>query len=70
MYTTVKRLELEDWIKNYKGGEQRYSEEVNKISNGLENNNHSGASFGGCLWTTKKVFEKGWYPTYSVHVNN
>ena len=67
MYITVQRLGLEDWIKNYKGGEQIYSDQASKISDGVENNNHSGASFGGCLWTTKKVFEKGWYPKYSVN---
>jgi len=39
------------------------------ISDGLNDNNHSGASYSGCLWRTKEVFEKGWYPKYSKHTN-
>ena len=69
MYNTVKRLELEDWIKNYDEN-KRYSNQVNLISDGLENNNHSGASFSGCLWLTSEVFQNGWYPKYSKYVNN
>ena len=44
--------------------------EVNLISDGLENNNHSGASFSGCLRLTSAVFQNGWYPKYSKYVNN
>ena len=70
MYTTVQRLGLEDWIKNYNGEkDQRYSDEINKISDGLEDNWHSGASFSGCLWRTKEVYQNGWYPKYNVHIN-
>ena len=64
MYMTIKRLELEDWIKNTDWCNIRYSKESDMISNGLEDNNHSGASYGGCMWRTKEVFEKGWYPMY------
>ena len=42
----------------------RYSKESDMISNGLKDNNHSGASYGGCLWKTKEVLNKGWYPSY------
>ena len=69
MYTTVKRLELEDWIKNTDWCNMRGSSQEHKISDGLENNNHSGASFGGCLWKVKEVFKKGWYPEYSKQAN-
>ena len=69
MYKTVKKLNLVEWIKNYDSN-KRYSEEVNLISNCLENNNHSGASFSGCLWKTSEVFQNGWYPKYSKYVNN
>lgn len=69
MYMTVKRLELEDWIKNTKWSNIRHSKESDMVSDGLENNNHSGASYSGCLWRTKEVFEKGWYPKYSKHTN-
>tara|TARA_Y100000816_G_scaffold174122_1_gene125241 strand:- start:184 stop:465 length:282 start_codon:yes stop_codon:yes gene_type:complete len=61
MYMTVKRLELEDWIKNYQGG---YCEERDRISKNLENNNHSGASFSGTMYVVKQVFIDGWYPKY------
>ena len=65
MYMTVKRLGLEDWIKNYDG---RYDvcKETNLISEGLEDNCHSGYSFIGCLWKTAEVYKNGWYPKYSV----
>ena len=66
MYMTVKRLKLEDWMKNYKD-HQRYSKNAKEIGEHLENNCHSGASFGRCLWITKEVFQNGWYPKYSKH---
>jgi len=61
MYMTVKRLELEEWIKSYRGGE---SDEVNKISEGLEYNDHSGFSFSACLYFVAQVFIEGWSPKY------
>lgn len=69
MYMTVKRLGLEKWIKNTDWCDIRSSKESSMISSGLKNNNHSGASYSGCLWKTKEVFENGWYPKYSIHVN-
>lgn len=69
MYNTVKKLELEDWIKNTDWNKLNYSEESNKISDGLKNNNHSGFSYSSCLMKTKEVFQNGWYPKYSVYVN-
>lgn len=69
MYMTVKRLELEEWIKNTDWGNIRNSKESSMISSGLKNNNHSGASYSGCLLRTKQVFENGWYPKYSIHVS-
>ena len=65
MYTTVKRLGLEDWIKNYDSS-KRWSKETTLISEGLEDNCHSGFSFIGCLWKTAEVYKNGWYPKYSV----
>ena len=61
MYMTVKRLGLVDWIKNYQGG---YCEERDLISKGLEDNNHSGASFNRTMYIVKQVFIEGWYPKY------
>lgn len=68
MYVTVQRLGLTEWIKTYDSS-KRYSKEVSMISDGLENNNHSGASFNGCLWRTKEVYVNGYYPKY-VNKNN
>jgi hypothetical protein len=65
MYMTVKRLGLEEWIKNY-SSDKRLNKEVELISNGLEDNNHSGFSFSACLWKTAEVYKNGWYPRYSV----
>ena len=65
MYMTVKRLGLEEWIKNY-SSDKRWDEESGLISKGLEDNNHSGYSFIACLWKTSEVYKNGWYPRYSV----
>jgi len=70
MYMTVKRLELEDWIKNTDRSKLNYSDESKLISGGLENNNHSGHSYWGCLMRTKEVYDSGWYPKYSKDANN
>ena len=67
MYMTVKRLELEEWMKNYNPKRDRNSENSNKISNGLENNNHSGASYSGCMWVTSRVFKEGWKQGYTTN---
>ena len=61
MYMTVKRLELEEWLKSFKGG---YCDEIDKISEGLEHNNHSGFSFGQMIIYIKHVVIDGWYPKY------
>lgn len=63
MYMTVKRLELEEWLINYKGGPSGNSE-MDKISDGLDNNNHSGFSFGQTVKLVKQVLIDGWYPKY------
>jgi len=67
MYMTVKRLELGDWMKNTEWSKIKNSKEEDMISDKLENNNHSGASFSGCMWKTKEVFQNGWYPKYSIN---
>ena len=68
MYMTVKNLGLEHWMKNYVPQRDRYSENSDKIANGLNNNGHSGASFSGCMWVTSRVFkEGGWKPGYTTN---
>jgi hypothetical protein len=64
MYMTVKRLELEDWIKNTNRSKLNHSKESDMISDGLEDNNHSGFSYSCCLMRTKEVYDNGWYPKY------
>lgn len=70
MYMTVKRLELEDWIKNTELSKLNYSKESDMISNGLEDNNHSGFSYSCCLMRTKEVYDNGWYPKYCKEAND
>ena len=67
MYMTVKRLDLIDWMKNYNPERDRYSENSDKIANGLNNNGHSGASYSGCLWVTSRVFKEGWSEGYTTN---
>jgi hypothetical protein len=67
MYMTVKRLNLEDFMKKYNGKTEDKRKEINKISDNLENNNHSCFSFSSCLWQTSIVYKNGWNPKYNVH---
>ena len=64
MADTVDRLELWDWFKNESPPENRGymywgHENVSKISNGLENNDHSGATFGYCMRQMQAIASKG-----------
>ena len=65
MYMTVKKLGLEEWIKNYDSRRDRYSKESDLISDNLENNGHSGMSYVGCLMMVSKVFNDGWTQGYT-----
>ena len=67
MYMTVKRLKLEDFMKNYNGKSEGNIEEIDKISDNLGDNNHSGFSFRCCLWKTAEVYKNGWNSKYNVH---
>lgn len=63
MYMTVRRLELKEWLINYKGGKRGFSH-MDDISDGLEINNHSGFSFGATVKVVRQVLVDGWYPKY------
>lgn len=63
MYMTVKRLELEEWLINYKGGRKGLSH-MDEISDGLERNCHSGFSFGATVRVVRNVLTDGWAPKY------
>ena len=52
-------------MKNYDTCKDRYSKNSDLISDNLENNTHSGASFSGCLWVVSKVLNEGWYLGYT-----
>ena len=64
MADTITRLELWEWLKNYtpdEGSGFMYSRHTNitKISNGLENNDHSGATFAYCLRCMESIAKNG-----------
>lgn len=65
MIKTTNRLELWEWFRDEKPPEcDGYMfwdhENVNAISNGLENNNHSGASFGMCMRQIQYIAKNDW----------
>ena len=65
MIKTINRLELWEWFRDEKPPEgEGYMfwghKNVNAISNGLENNNHSGASFGMCMRQIQFIEGNGW----------
>tara|TARA_B100001142_G_C14069404_1_gene552926 strand:- start:48 stop:338 length:291 start_codon:yes stop_codon:yes gene_type:complete len=65
MYMTVKRLGLEEWLINYKGGGTDIGN-MDKISDGLENNNHSGFSFSATAKFIRQVLIDKWDPKYKI----
>ena len=72
MATTISKLELWDWLKNYNPPEDEgftYSNDPNisKISNGLQNNSHSGATFGYCMRCMEYIAKNGFPAFYKLH---
>jgi len=65
MINTVNRLEIWDWFRNENPPEDKgYSwwdhPNIDLISKGLNNNNHSGASFAGCLREIQFIAKNSW----------
>lgn len=64
MADTVDRLELWDWFKNDSPPEDSgymywRHPNINKISNGLSNNDHSGATFGYAMRCMQAIAKQG-----------
>lgn len=64
MAQTTTRLNLWNWFKNESppanAGYQFWGDEnINKISDGLENNEHSGATFGYCMRQMQFIAKNG-----------
>mgnify|MGYP003685492397 CR=1 FL=1 len=73
MAKTTTRLKLWNWFKNESPpkneGYQFWDDEnINKISDGLENNNHSGATFGYCMRQIQFIAKNGFdeYNKYNM----
>ena len=65
MIKTTNRLELWEWIRDENPPEGKgymfwNHKNVNDISNGLENNNHSGASFAMCMRQIQYIAKNNW----------
>ena len=65
MIKTANRLQVWEWLRDEKPPDGKgYTywghENVNAISDGLENNNHSGASFGMCMRQLQFIAENDW----------
>lgn len=74
MADTVSRLELWDWFKNEsppdgKGYSWWEHPNINKISNGLNNNQHSGATFAYCMRCMQAIAKEG-FGEWSKKQNN
>jgi hypothetical protein len=64
MAQTTTRLDLWNWFKNESPPENKGycfwdHENVNKISDGLENNDHSGSTFGYCMRQIQSIAKNG-----------
>ena len=65
MIKTTNRLQVWEWFRDEEPPENAGycywgHENVNAISNGLENNNHSGASFGICMRQIQFIAKNSW----------
>ena len=66
MAQTISRLGLWDWFKNEEPPENSGymywgHSNIHKISSGLENNNHSGATFGYCMRQMQSIARTGFH---------
>ena len=63
MINTTNRLELWEWFQEYepeKGFMWSNHDNIAAISSGLDNNNHSGASFGICMRQIQFIAQHSW----------
>jgi hypothetical protein len=65
MIKTINRLELWEWIRDQNPPEEKgymfwNHKNVNAISEGLENNNHSGFSFAMCMRQIQYIAKNDW----------
>lgn len=72
MATTITKLELWDWLKNYNPPEDKgfmFCGELNvtKISNGLQYNSHSGATFSYCMRCMEYIAKNGFTAFHKLH---
>lgn len=75
MATTISKLELWDWLKNYSPPENKGfmfcgESNVTKISNSLQDNSHSGATFGYCMRCMEYIAKNGFPAFHELHSNN
>ena len=75
MAQTTTRLALWNWFKNEPPPKNKGycfwgHENVNKISNGLENNDHSGATFGYCMRQMQFIAKNGFEAWNKENVTN
>lgn len=75
MADTITRLELWDWFKNEsppvdKGYSWWDHPNINKISDGLTDNSHSGATFGYCMRCMQSIANNGFNDWCNQQLNN
>ena len=75
MAQTITRLNLWDWMKNSDPPEtQGYMwwqhRNVESISSGLKNNQHSGATFGYCMRQMQRIAKEGFQSWNRIPVSN
>ena len=75
MAQTTTRLALWNWFKDESPPENEGymfwgHENVNKISNGLENNDHSGTTFGYCMRQMQFIAKNGFETWNKENVTN
>ena len=75
MAQTATRLNLWNWFKNEsppqgEGYQFWDHENINKVSGGLKNNNHSGATFGYCMRQMQFIAKNGFETWNNYNVPN
>ena len=71
MFSAIIKLKLENWITNFNPGNNGFffskNENINKISNEVINDGHTGGTFSYCLRIMEDIFKNLNYRKYLVN---
>ena len=70
MFNVIIKLKLENWLTNFNPGDEGFcfsiNDNINKISEEVNNDGHSGATFACCLRIMEDIFKNKNYRKYLI----